>query len=140
MLRALFLRYRLDGRHEMAAFLQDEECAIGVRRGSTVNLYSMEGRGFNERFPDVVSALKKLSVDDLVLDGELVAVEPSGRPNFNELQNAASTKLPIYYVVFDVLHYESRDLFDVPLEQRKAACVRTRFRLPNAQVQRLLFR
>src|SRR5579884_2104240 len=102
MLRALFFFFKQKTAYEMAAFLQDEECAIGVRRGSTVNLYSMEGRSFNERFPDVVSALKKLSVDDLVLDGELVAVEPSGRPNFNELQNAARTKLPIYYVVFDV--------------------------------------
>lgn len=48
-----------------------------------------------------------------------MAVEPSGRPNFNELQNAARTKLPIYYNVFDLLHYNGEDLFNVPLEERK---------------------
>jgi bifunctional non-homologous end joining protein LigD len=46
-------------------------------------------------------------------------VEPSGRPNFNELQNSAHTKLPIYYIVFDVLHFQGKASLDVPLEKRK---------------------
>jgi ATP-dependent DNA ligase len=93
---------------------------IAVRQGGTSDLYSMEGRKFNERFPRVLDALGKLTPMDVVLDGELVALEPSGRPNFNELQNAARTKLPIYYIAFDVLHYRGEDLLDVPLEERKA--------------------
>jgi bifunctional non-homologous end joining protein LigD len=55
----------------------------------------------------------------VVLDGEIVAVEPTGRPNFNALQNRKSTKLPIYYVAFDCLHYKGRDLLDKPIEERK---------------------
>jgi ATP-dependent DNA ligase len=93
--------------------------AIAVRNGGAADLYSIEGHKFNERVPRILGALNKLTVGDLVLDGELVALEPSGRPNFNELQNAARTKLPIYYIVFDVLHYKGQDLFDVPLEDRK---------------------
>jgi ATP-dependent DNA ligase len=30
-----------------------------------------------------------------LLDGEIVALESNGRPNFNALQNRKSTKLPI---------------------------------------------
>jgi bifunctional non-homologous end joining protein LigD len=58
-------------------------------------------------------------VKDVVLDGEIVAVEPTGRPNFNALQNRKSTKLPIYYVVFDCLHFKGRDLLDKTIEERK---------------------
>jgi ATP-dependent DNA ligase len=78
--------------------------AVAVRKGDAADLYSVEGHKFNERFPRILDALNKLTVGDLVLDGELVALEPSGRPNFNELQNAARTNLPIHYIVFDVLH------------------------------------
>ncbi len=94
--------------------------AVAVKNGQEIRLYSMEGRSFNERFSDVIAALKKVTANSVVLDGELVAIEPTGRPNFNELQNAARTKLPIRYIAFDVLHYEGRDLFNNVLEERKA--------------------
>jgi bifunctional non-homologous end joining protein LigD len=94
--------------------------AIAVKNGGTASLFSMEGRVFNDRFPHVLAALDKLPLKDVVLDGEVVAVEPSGRPNFNELQNAARTKLPIHYIAFDVLHHRGVDLLDLPLEERKA--------------------
>ena len=57
--------------------------------------------------------------DKVTLDGEIVAVEPTGRPNFNALQNRKSTKLPIYFIAFDCLHYKGRDLMDKPIEERK---------------------
>jgi hypothetical protein len=79
----------------------------------------MEGRSFNERFPAIVSALENLEARNVILDGELAALEPTGRPNFNETQNSSRTKLPIHYIVFDVLHLNGESLLDVPLEQRK---------------------
>ena len=93
--------------------------AIAVASGSEWTLFSMEGQSFGARYPAVVTALKKSREKNLVLDGELVALEPSGRPNFNELQNSARTKLPIHYIVFDVLHANGKDLVDAPLEDRK---------------------
>src|SRR5437016_4255119 len=80
--------------------------AIAVRKRGASALYSMDGKSFNERFSFVLQALNRLNVKDVVLDGELVAVEPSGRPKFNELQNSARTKLPIHFVVFDILHLD----------------------------------
>jgi ATP-dependent DNA ligase len=70
-------------------------------------------------FPQILEALQKLSHKDVVLDGEIVAVEPSGRPNFNALQNRRSTKVPIYYIAFDCLHFGERDLLDTAIEERK---------------------
>jgi ATP-dependent DNA ligase len=72
-----------------------------------------------KEFPEIYQALEKLLHKSVVFDGEIVAVEPSGRPDFNALQNRRSTKLPIYYVAFDCLHYKGRDLLDKPIEERK---------------------
>jgi ATP-dependent DNA ligase len=60
-----------------------------------------------------------LKTENVILDGELVALEAIGRPNFNELQNVARTTVLIHYIVFDVLHSKSNDLLDVALEGRK---------------------
>jgi ATP-dependent DNA ligase len=112
---------------------------IAVKNGGSANLFPMEGRRFDERFPRVRAALNNLTAKSIVLDGEVVAVEPSGRPNFNELQNAARTKLPIYYIVFDLLHYKGEDLFDVALEERKAILERIAAEFTEPLQQVLVF-
>src|SRR5690349_6041793 len=47
------------------------------------------------------------------------SLKPSGRPNFQELQNARLTKLPIIYYVFDLLHVKGCDLLGRPLSERR---------------------
>jgi len=93
--------------------------AIALKNGGRPTLYSMDGQVYDRKFPNVFDALSKIIHKDFVLDGELVALEPSGRPNFNELQNHQHTDLPIFYIAFDVLHFRKRDVFDEPLEERK---------------------
>lgn len=56
-----------------------------------------------------MNALKDLP-DGTVLDGEVVALDETGRPAFNLLQNYASTKAPLFYYVFDVMMLEGQDL------------------------------
>jgi DNA ligase D-like protein (predicted ligase) len=92
---------------------------IATKTGGKANLYSMDAKIYNAEFPEIHSAISKMLSDKVTLDGEIVAVEPSGRPNFNALQNRKSTKLPIYYIAFDCLHYKGRDLLDKPIEERK---------------------
>jgi bifunctional non-homologous end joining protein LigD len=93
--------------------------AIATKTSGKVNLYSMDAKIYNSEFPDIHSAISKMLSHEVTLDGEIVAVETNGRPNFNALQNRKSTKLPIYYVVFDCLHYKGRDLMDKAIEERK---------------------
>ena len=92
---------------------------VAMKSDGRTNIYSMDAKLYNKEFPAIYDAVSALFVKDVVLDGEIVAVEPTGRPNFNALQNRRSTKLPIYYVVFDCLHFKGRDLLDKPIEERK---------------------
>jgi bifunctional non-homologous end joining protein LigD len=55
----------------------------------------------------------------LVLDGEIVALDERGIASFQELQNRRTSRRPIVYYVFDVLHSNGRDLMDRPFEERR---------------------
>jgi ATP-dependent DNA ligase len=54
-----------------------------------------------------------------VIDGEVVAMDESGRPNFNLLQNFRAEASRIQYYVFDLLCWKERDLTRVPLVERR---------------------
>jgi bifunctional non-homologous end joining protein LigD len=92
---------------------------IAVIDGSTVVLHSMSGVNYTSKYPHIAEALKWLKLKEAVFDGEVVALDASGRPNFQELQNARLTKLPIVYFIFDLLHLKGRDLLDCPLSERR---------------------
>ena len=55
-----------------------------------------------------------------VVDGEVVAIDESGRPDFNLLQNFRAEASGIQYYVFDLLCWKDRDLIRVPLVERRA--------------------
>ena len=82
--------------------------------GSTTVLHSMSGLNYTAKYPHITEALKRLKLKEVVFDGEVVALDASGRPNFQELQNARLTKL-----IFELLHLEGRDLLDLPLSERR---------------------
>lgn len=88
------------------------------------------GQDPTERFPEVAAALRALPVPGLVLDGELVAFDGEGRPDFqrlaqrsqllraSEIQRATGLS-PVTYVVFDLLAADGYDLRALPLLVRK---------------------
>ena len=53
--------------------------------GSRVILFSRNGHDFRERFPSIVQELRELPARAAVLDGEVVASDIDGRPNFARL-------------------------------------------------------
>ena len=55
-----------------------------------------------------------------VVDGELVAIDDSGRPDFNLLQNFRAEASRINYYVFDLLCWKGRDLTRLPMIDRRA--------------------
>src|SRR5215831_4697891 len=57
--------------------------------------------------------------DETVIDGEVVALDESGRPSFNSLQNYASGRAPILYYVFDVMTLSGQDLVSESLMSRR---------------------
>jgi ATP-dependent DNA ligase len=58
--------------------------------------------------------------DDTVIDGELVALAPDGRPDFNLLQSFRSAESRIIYYAFDILIHRRRTLIELPLSERRA--------------------
>jgi bifunctional non-homologous end joining protein LigD len=54
-----------------------------------------------------------------VIDGEVVALDESGRPDFNFLQHYRTGAASIHYFVFDLLVYENRELTRLPLIERR---------------------
>jgi hypothetical protein len=55
-----------------------------------------------------------------VVDGEVVGIDESGRPNFNLLKNFRADASRIQYYVFDLLCWKDRDLTRVPMVERRA--------------------
>jgi ATP-dependent DNA ligase len=57
--------------------------------------------------------------DGTVVDGELVAIDDSGRPDFHLLQNFRAQAARIHYYIFDLLCRKDRDLTRLPLIERR---------------------
>jgi DNA ligase D-like protein (predicted ligase) len=92
--------------------------AIGVRTSRETILYSRNHKDFNKRFPQIADALGDLPADT-VIDGEVVALDESGRPDFHGLQHFTAERSRIRYFVFDVLVLNGRDLTSLPLIERR---------------------
>ncbi len=81
--------------------------AIAVRNGDEVELWSRGHQSFTRRFPRIVEAIGRLPVDNVTLDGEIVAYD-GDRDSFELLQRPSSDAPPMYEV-FDLLHLLGRD-------------------------------
>ena len=91
--------------------------AIAVKSGR-VNLFSRRHKSFNHQYPRLVEALGELP-EGTVVDGEVVALDDSGRPNFSMLAQFRSEASRIHYFIFDVLVCNDRDLTKLSLCQRR---------------------
>jgi bifunctional non-homologous end joining protein LigD len=62
-----------------------------------------------------------IEAEQAVVDGEVVALDDDGRPDFSLLQTKLGDKeaTGLVYQVFDLLYLDGRSLLDVPLEDRK---------------------
>jgi ATP-dependent DNA ligase len=84
-----------------------------------VTLFSRNQKPLNKRFPYIAGALADLP-DGTVADGEVVAIDDSGRSDFNLLQNFREAAARIHYCIFDLLCCKDRDLTRLPLVERRA--------------------
>ena len=93
-----------------------------MRRGQ-VKMLSRNGLDWTEKFPELVAAIAKLDVGEIVLDGEVVHVSDNGTTSFAGLQDALATgrTRSLVYMLFDLLFLDGWDLTAAALEDRKAA-------------------
>ncbi|MGH7524094.1 MAG: DNA ligase D [Gemmatimonadales bacterium] len=91
-----------------------------IDRG-TVRLLTRRGNDWTNRFATLALRLAKLPVKSATLDGEVVALDPSGKSTFSLLQQSidAARSQDLVYFVFDLLSLDGEDLRSLPLAERR---------------------
>src|SRR6185312_13975556 len=97
---------KLDG-YRIIAYVQNGE----------VTLSSRSGLDYTKKYPSIAEALSAQG-SDIILDGELVALNNEGKPDFDALQKN-NGKNPLVFYAFDVLWYKGYDLMGLQLTERK---------------------
>ncbi len=103
---------------------------IAYVRDGAVRLISRGGLDITLPFPEIVHDLAEQAVGSMILDGEIVALAPDGRPSFNALQNraqlktereiaAAQRETPVAMVCFDLLHFAGVNLRECTYIERR---------------------
>ena len=101
--------------------------------GDQVRTYTRRGIDGATYFPGLLSPPTWIAANQAVVDGEVVALDEDGAPDFGLLQEAISglrsgsrgsgrddsPKARLVYQAFDLLHLDGRSLLRVPLEDRK---------------------
>ncbi|MHC3000342.1 ATP-dependent DNA ligase [Microbacterium sp. HJ5] len=104
--------------------------AVGVWNGSRLRLFARSGNDITHRYPELTDVDAGLGDEPAVVDGELVALEPDGRPSFPLLQTRMnlerpaeivreSRRTPVRYYLFDVLAAGGEDVTVEPLRVRR---------------------
>ena len=107
-----------EGSHWVYEIKLDGYRALGIKSNGSVRLLSRRNNSFNRQYPLIVEALAELP-EETAVDGEVVALDASGFPNFNLLQNYRTEAARIHFFVFDLLVYQGRDLTRLPLIERR---------------------
>lgn len=95
--------------------------ALVIKDDKSVQILSRNENDLTANYPTVVSAATKLHATAAVLDGEVVALDASGRPSFQALQHrAAHPSHAIAFYAFDLLHLNGKDLTGERLDSRRS--------------------
>lgn len=94
-----------------------------------VSIFSRSLENTTEMFPDIVSAVGKLSVKSAIFDGEAIAYD-SKNDKFLPFQETVQRKrkyevekfsreVPLKYFVFDILYKDGKSFLGLPFEKRR---------------------
>jgi len=104
---------------------------LAEREEEKVRLRFRGGHDATRVLPEIADAIRALPFASFVLDGEVVVLDPTGKPSFQGLQQRVHLTRPLdisratvdraaTMFVFDLPAFEDRDLRSLPLTQRKA--------------------
>jgi DNA ligase-1 len=98
------------------------------RKGPKITIFTRSLDDVTARMPDVVALVADLPSDQMVLDGEVLALDTAGRPELFQVVAsrtmssadvpAAAERLPLQAFFFDLLRVDDHDLLDQPLTRR----------------------
>jgi bifunctional non-homologous end joining protein LigD len=118
--------------------------ALIAVEGGRVRATSRQGNDMTARYPELRGLGEALGTTEVVLDGEIVALDDSGRPSFEVLQqrmNVASEsavrrmqkQVPVVVMLFDVLWLEGHSAMELPYTERRALLERLGLSGPHWQ-------
>lgn len=104
---------------------------VVVHRGETT-VWSRNGNDVTASYPDLL--LHETLDRDVVLDGEIVALDASGVPSFSRLQQrmhvrdrsraaGLANEVPATMMAFDLLRLDGADFLEQPMQARREALV-----------------
>lgn len=119
---------------------------LAERTEAGAQLAYRSGRDATRIFPEILRAVGELPFESVLLDGEAVVLDRSGRPDFQRLQRRgqrtrsidagrAAIDDPAVLFAFDLLSFEGYDLRSLPLSYRKSVLRRV---LPPRETAGLL--
>lgn len=105
--------------------------AIATVVNGAVRLMSRNGKDLTVSYPELGELSSVLSVGSATIDGEIVALDPSGRPDFGLLQTRmnltkardvqrAAASAPVHFMAFDLLAVDDRSLLSAPYDERRS--------------------
>jgi bifunctional non-homologous end joining protein LigD len=98
--------------------------------GGTVRLVSRSGENVTARYPEVHAMGRALGSKEVILDGEIVALDDQGRPSFEEIQQRMGLtseseirrkmkEVPVTYMLFDVMWQDGHSLLEETYVERR---------------------
>ncbi|HUP97427.1 MAG TPA: non-homologous end-joining DNA ligase [Usitatibacter sp.] len=84
--------------------------------GDKVTLRSRKGLDVTRDYPGIAAELREQRVGQMVLDGEIVAFDATGRPSFGAMQSGSAA---VAFFVFDMPHFAGVDVRDAPYRDRR---------------------
>lgn len=116
-------------------FKYDGYRLLAEKSADGVQLWSRNGLSLTAQFPDIAKAVGMLPYEQLLIDGELVVNDATGRPSFSALQTRAALSgrsqilvagrhQPAMLYAFDLIEALGYDLRALELVQRKQLLAR----------------
>jgi bifunctional non-homologous end joining protein LigD len=92
--------------------------AQAIKSEGHVRFYSRHGSDLTDHLQELARALRELRIRNFTIDGELVALDETGAPDFYAIPTAMS-RGTIAFCMFDLLQLGKRDTRPLPLVERK---------------------
>ena len=104
--------------------------ALAYVEGGTVRLMSRSGENITPRYPEIHALGRAIGSREVILDGEIVALDEKGRPSFEEIQQRMGLTsesevrrkmkvVPVTYMVFDLLWKDGHSLLTEKYIERR---------------------
>jgi DNA ligase D-like protein (predicted ligase) len=99
--------------------------ALIIKDGTSIRVRSRNDKDLMPMYPAVAAAGRRLQAQQVVIDGEIVAISKQGRPSFQALQHRGThPDHTIVFYAFDLLHLNGESTTALPLKERRTKLAR----------------